>query len=81
MFALLQDVNAACHGTFWGKANDICQEKIDRVRWVMSMCQNLYTDKRMCNLLDSVIPQFALSSAGTERPEQIQRSCTMLSSP
>ncbi|VAH46952.1 unnamed protein product [Triticum turgidum subsp. durum] len=38
---LFEDVSAACHGTFWGKVNDVCQENIDRVRWVMSMYQNL----------------------------------------
>ncbi|KAM0853645.1 hypothetical protein ACQ4PT_050941 [Festuca glaucescens] len=27
-----EDVSAACHGTFWGKVSDVCQEKIDRVR-------------------------------------------------
>ncbi|XP_052154328.1 serine carboxypeptidase 1-like [Oryza glaberrima] len=30
---LFEDASTACHGTFWGKVNNLCQEKIDRVHW------------------------------------------------
>ncbi|KAG8083286.1 hypothetical protein GUJ93_ZPchr0015g6922 [Zizania palustris] len=30
---ICEDVSAACHGTFWGKVNDVCQEKIEKVHW------------------------------------------------
>lgn len=36
-YNLFQDVKASCRGTFFGAVDDLCQEKIDRVRWVMRL--------------------------------------------
>ncbi|AQK43186.1 Serine carboxypeptidase-like 20 [Zea mays] len=30
---MYEDVKASCRGTFFGAVDDLCQEKIDRVRW------------------------------------------------
>ncbi|GJN37091.1 hypothetical protein PR202_gb26014 [Eleusine coracana subsp. coracana] len=30
---MYEEVKAACHGTFWGSVDDLCQEQIDRVHW------------------------------------------------
>jgi hypothetical protein len=38
-YNLFQDVKASCRGTFFGAVDDLCQEKIDRVRWVMRLSQ------------------------------------------
>uniref|UniRef100_A0A804RM08 Carboxypeptidase n=1 Tax=Zea mays TaxID=4577 RepID=A0A804RM08_MAIZE len=34
---MYEDVKASCRGTFFGAVDDLCQEKIDRVRWVMRL--------------------------------------------
>ncbi|KAL6851449.1 hypothetical protein ACP4OV_020382 [Aristida adscensionis] len=30
---MYEDVKATCRGTFWGNVDNLCQEKIERVRW------------------------------------------------
>ena len=54
-YASFQDVKATCRGTYWGTVDDLCQENIDRVRWVISLnaTNKLITyqqTRRFCNL-------------------------------
>ncbi|TVU13686.1 hypothetical protein EJB05_37106 [Eragrostis curvula] len=44
---MYEDVRAACHGTFWGTVDDLCQEKVDRVRWELKDL-NLYNILAPC---------------------------------
>jgi serine carboxypeptidase-like clade 1 len=74
---MFEDVKASCHGTFFGDVDNLCQEKIERVHWVICRAYRSTTYVQSCGFC-SKAP--FLASAGTERPEQVQHPCTLLPS-
>uniref|UniRef100_A0A3B6DCX1 Carboxypeptidase n=1 Tax=Triticum aestivum TaxID=4565 RepID=A0A3B6DCX1_WHEAT len=85
----LKDVSAACHGTFWGKVNDVCQEKIDRVRWelkdlntynILAPCYH-HPEVQETAFVNSSLPSSFRKLGETERPFPVRKRMAGLSWP
>ncbi|VAH31430.1 unnamed protein product [Triticum turgidum subsp. durum] len=85
----LKDVSAACHGTFWGKVNDVCQEKIDRVRWelkdlnkynILAPCYH-HPEVQETAFVNSSLPSSFRNLGETERPFPVRKRMVGLSWP
>ncbi|XP_048551200.1 serine carboxypeptidase 1-like isoform X3 [Triticum urartu] len=86
---LFEDVSAACHGTFWGKVNDVCQEKIDRVRWelkdlnkynILAPCYH-HPEVQETAFVNSSLPSSFRKLGETERPFPVRKRMAGLSWP
>ncbi|VAH75490.1 unnamed protein product [Triticum turgidum subsp. durum] len=85
----LKDVSAACHGTFWGKVNDVCQENIDRVRWelkdlntynILAPCYH-HPEVQETAFVNSSLPSSFRKLGETERPFPVRKRMAGLSWP
>ncbi|KAF7029054.1 hypothetical protein CFC21_040888 [Triticum aestivum] len=86
---LFEDVSAACHGTFWGKVNDVCQENIDRVRWelkdlntynILAPCYH-HPEVQETAFVNSSLPSSFRKLGETERPFPVRKRMAGLSWP
>uniref|UniRef100_A0ACD5UAF6 Uncharacterized protein n=2 Tax=Avena sativa TaxID=4498 RepID=A0ACD5UAF6_AVESA len=78
---LFEDVSAACHGTFWGKVSDVCQEKIERVRWelkdlnkynILAPCYH-HPEIQEAVFTNSSLPSSFRKLGETERPFPVRK--------
>ncbi|XP_047067637.1 serine carboxypeptidase 1-like [Lolium rigidum] len=76
-----ENVSAACHGTFWGEVNDVCQEKIDRVRWelkdlnqynILAPCYH-HPEIQEVVFVNSSLPASFRKLGETERPFPVRK--------
>uniref|UniRef100_A0ACD5U979 Uncharacterized protein n=1 Tax=Avena sativa TaxID=4498 RepID=A0ACD5U979_AVESA len=78
---LFEDVSAACHGTFWGEVDDVCQEKIHGVRSrlkdlnqynILAPCYH-HPETQEAVFMNSSLPASFRKLGETERPFPVRK--------
>ncbi|GJN11873.1 hypothetical protein PR202_ga30107 [Eleusine coracana subsp. coracana] len=78
---MYEDVKAACHGTFWGSVDDLCQEQIDRVHWelkdlnkynILTPCYH-HPEIQEAEFINSSLPSSFRRLGETERPFPVRK--------
>ncbi|VAH59656.1 unnamed protein product [Triticum turgidum subsp. durum] len=78
---LFEDVSAACHGTFWGKVNDVCQELKDLNTYnILAPCYH-HPEVQETAFVNSSLPSSFRKLGETERPFPVRKRTAGLSWP